>query len=155
MAFHGHNSPLSNFFRCNITGKNGKVYTSAEQLYSSIMAQENGDLGALMLMEKENNPYSIKAIARKIRVTPEWKTKARATLKEVARMKFTQNPSLMAKLHSYGKAHFYEATFDPVYGCGGHIESAHVITAQGLIGFENVMGQILEEVRSENAPVQP
>ena len=56
VSFQGHNSPFSNLYKCEITGKDGKKYTSAEQYFSSIMAKYHEKHDIMRMIDNTENP---------------------------------------------------------------------------------------------------
>ena len=69
-------------------------------------------------IETEKNPYVIKVLVKKIKLTDEWCRKSSTVLEALMKAKFDQHPTLKNKLLSYPTGNFYEATKDPKYGCG-------------------------------------
>ena len=67
-------------------------------------------------------------------------------------LKFVSHDTLMAKLQSYPKLHFYEATFDPIFGCGMSLFNADRISAASVDETSNRTGRLLEELRNKYRP---
>lgn len=146
-CFQGHNAPLSNFYRCEIKNKMGsKTFTSAEQYYCSVMANYHEQFETQRLIEATENPYAIKAIAKRIRRKPEWYARSERVLADIVRAKFDQNPELKKKLIAYRGAVFRECTKCPYWGAGIFLSQA-TSTQTDISGYKNSMGKILENVR--------
>lgn len=146
-CFQGHNAPLSNFYRCKIRNKMGnKTFSSAEQYYCSVMANYHEQFETQRLIEATENPYAIKAIAKRIRRTPEWYARSEKVLADIVRAKFDQNPELKKKLLAYKGAAFRECTKCPYWGAGIFLSQA-TNTQPDAKGYKNNMGKILENIR--------
>ena len=146
VSFQGHNSPLSNLYKCNVTGKDGKKYTSAEQYYCSIMAKYHEKHDIMRMIDNTENPYTIKNMAKKIWRSPEWCKTNEGVLQDIVHAKFSQNVELKQKLiNSPGNA-FRECTKCPYWGSGRFLDSA----GEGETikqGYKNKMGDILLKVK--------
>ena len=152
-AFQGHTSPLSNFYPIRLEDSQGRKAQSAEQLYAMHMAEECRCSAAVQKqVTREMNPYELKNLTRQIQKTASWKERSTQVLAEVVELKFTSHPSLMAKLQGCKKEHFYEATRDPVFGCGFLLSQAKDITIDKVKPHSNVMGKILSDIRNKYKP---
>ena len=100
-------------------------------------------------IQVEENPYALKAIAKNIRKNAQWNKVKFDVLKEVMELKFVSHATLMAKLRSYPKLHLYEATFDPIFGCGMSLFNADRISAASVDETSNRTGRLLEELRNK------
>ena len=144
MAFQGHNSPASNFHRCNITDSAGRSGTSVDHIYCIRMSQESrADLALQTMIKKQENPYVLKRLSKLIHITEEWKGMCHKVLEEYMGLKLTQNPAIRDKLINYSKRKFYEATRDPVYGAGFVLGQAAEIHANNPNLGPNKTGVIL------------
>ena len=153
IAFQGHLSPLSNMFRCTLEDGKGRNATSAEHMYTIRMAEIcNTTKETQKAIQAEENPYALKAIAKNIRKNAQWNKVKLDVLKEVMELKFVSHDTLMAKLQSYPKLHFYEATFDPIFGCGVSLFNADRISAANVDETSNRTGRLLEELRNKYRP---
>lgn len=147
-AFQGHNSPFSNFYNCPIRSitKKDKTYTSAEQYFGVLMAEDHGLTTLKKQIESTDNPYYIKAITGTIVKSNAWKAKAEELLEKVVMAKFSQNPKLK-KILTDSKGKLIEATKCPIWGCGLFLHE----TEKGNIdnkGYQNKMGKLLCRVRT-------
>ena len=61
-------------------------------------------------------------------------------------------PALMDKLQQTGRKHLYEATRDPIYGCGFTLHQADNITRDKVKQDSNLMGRILGDIRDRYKP---
>lgn len=146
VSFQGHNSPFSNLYKCEITGKDGKRYTSAEQYYCSIMAKYHEKHDIMRMIDNTENPYTIKAMAKKIWRTQEWCKINEKVLEDIVRAKFTQNESLNEKLINAPGSAFRECTKCPYWGSGRYLDNA----SEGETvkqGYRNKMGNILQKIK--------
>ena len=146
ISFQGHNAPYSNLYHCEIKGKDGKMYNSAEQYYCSVMAKYHNKMDTMRLIEATNNPYTIKAIAKKIWRSPEWVKTNEKVMEDIIMAKFTQNEDLKTKLLNAPGKVFRECTRCPYWGTGLFLQNAEAgeIVKQG---YKNKMGEILQKVR--------
>lgn len=145
-SFQGHNAPYSNFYKCNIKGKDGKNYLSAEQYYCSIMAKFHNEMDIMRQIDNTSNPYTIKAIAKKIWRSPEWCKDNERVLEDIVRAKFTQNKDLKEKLMSTSTSVFRECTRCPYWGSGRFLKDAEAGENE-IPGYKNKMGIILQKVK--------
>ena len=153
VAFQGHNNPLSNMYACKLKDNQGREANSVEQLYAMRMVEVCGaDLRTQKMIKTETNPYTIKSLTRKLHKSQAWMRIRNDVLKEVVELKFLSHPSLMNKLLSLQKEYFYEATLDPVYGCGYMLAQANHVTANKVKESVNVMGKILQQIRDFHKP---
>ena len=77
--------------------------------------------GAAMILRSIrliDDPFRIKALARKIVATKEWEEQRNQILYEIVKAKFLQNPEYTEALLATKKLEIYEATRDLHYGCG-------------------------------------
>ena len=100
-------------------------------------------------IKAETNPCNFKAIARNFRKSNEWNNQSTRILKDIIELKFTSQPSLLSKLLGYEKTNFYEATLDPVFGCGYLLLDANQITCDKVSDSSNLMGKIIKEIRDK------
>lgn len=148
-AFQGHNAPMSNFYPSKIKNVDGtKTYCSAEQYYTAVMAKHHGLKDVADQVEKTENPYHVKAIARSIVRSGEWNAKCDSVLADIVKRKFDQNPELKLKLMSYPGASLIECTKCPKWGSGYYLEESHK-GETALPGHKNRMGAILVKLRAE------
>lgn len=148
-AFQGHNAPMSNFHPAPIRNiDDTKTYVSAEQYYTALMAKHHGLKDLQEQIEKSENPYHVKAMARSITRDAEWNAKCDAVLAGIVRRKFDQNQNLKDKLMAYKGDRFIECTKCPKWGSGYFLEDAHK-GETNLQGYKNRMGAILKNLREE------
>ena len=140
VAFSGHNSPLSNLYKCALKDNRGRSASSVEQMYTLRMAEICGASLAIQdEIKAETNPYNFKAIACKFRKSNEWNNQSTQILKDIIELKFTSQPSLL----------FYEATLDPVFGCGYLLRDANQITCDKVSDSSNLMGKVIKGIRDK------
>lgn len=149
VAFQGHNSPLSNFYACEIKGDDAKetVYNSVEQYYTATMALKHDMPNLHKQIMKTSNPFHLKAMGNQIQKSDIWKKECVKTLETMVTAKFTQNKELREFLLQQ-KGKLVEATLCPFWGCGLYLEksdNAH----KGINGYANNMGRLLERVRDK------
>lgn len=146
-AFQGHNAPFSNFYKCKIDSmtNNGKSYSSAEQYFAILMAEDHGLTAIRKQIENTSNPYHIKAITNSIVKSNTWKDKAEGLLEKIVKTKFEQNPEIRELLLS-SKGLLIEATKCPVWGCGLFLHETKAGN-KPLNGYQNKMGKLLVRVR--------
>ena len=113
------------------------------------MVEECGADLALQTQIKgdEQNPYNVKEMAKRIRKNEKWNKSSKDILAEIVELKFVSQPSLMANLQGYPKGKFYEATKDPVFGCGYTLAQAGQIKDDKIDTNANQMGRILNQIR--------
>lgn len=150
-AFQGHNAPLSNFYPCNIKGKNedDELYSSVEQYYCILMARDHGNLNLAKLMKHTSNPFHLKAMSGQVIKSKRWMDKAEQVLEDIVLAKFTQNPDLRPDLLGC-KGIFAECTKCPTWGCGRYMQDAH-LAQNPLPTHKNIMGKILKKVQQKIA----
>ena len=130
-----------------------RFWTRSDALSSTPQRTEHTELWRTQKMIKtETNPYTIKSLTRKLHKSQAWMRIRNDVLKEVVELKFLSHPSLMNKLLSLQKEYFYEATLDPVYGCGYMLAQANHVTADKVKESANVMGNILQQIRDFHKP---
>ena len=86
-----------------------------------------------------------------IKKNDNWRRNAENVLEELVELKFRSHPDLMQKLQVC-KGEIYEATRDPVFGCGRGLSEAHALTADKVKVRSNRMGEILKRVRDNCEP---
>ena len=147
MAFQGHNSPPSNFYRCDITDKDGRSGTSVDHIYYIRMADEcNADRALRTKIKQQENPYLLKRLGKQIQRTPDWNKKSDRILAEYMELKLHQNPNIRDKLANYPKRRFYEATRDRTYGTGLTLSQASEIHGNNKDLGDNKAGKILTKI---------
>jgi ribA/ribD-fused uncharacterized protein len=146
-CFQGHNAPLSNFYKCDIRNKMGnKTFSSAEQYYCSVMANFHDEYDLQRLIEATDNPYAIKAIAKRIWRKPEWHKQCQQILRDIVKAKFDQNPTLKEKLLSYKGDQFKECTMCPTWGAGVYLDKASEAKEEKP-SHHNRMGKLVKSIR--------
>ena len=147
MAFQGHNSPPSNFYKCDITDKDGRSGSSVDHIYYIRMADEcNADKALRVKIKQQQNPYLLKRLGKQIQRTPEWNKKCDGILVEYMELKLNQNPSIRDKLLKYPKHRFYEATRDRTYGTGLVLAQADEMHRRNKDLGDNKAGKILTRI---------
>ena len=146
IAFQGKHAYLSNLYDCRIQSE-GRNYSNVEQLYQATCADICGDPDLATQIRHSVDAYQAKQLAKKIKKTKEWEEKKIKIMEQAIKLKFDQNDNIREKLMStQGK--LYEATTDPVFGCGltlaqkGRIRSVN-------INAGNHLGVILEAYRHQ------
>lgn len=147
VAFQGQNSPLSNFYACNIKGDDDDetVYNSVEQYYTATMALKHNHPNLHAQIMKTTNPFYLKAMGNQINKSEIWRKDSIKTLESMVLAKFKQNPELRKFLLAQ-KGKLVEATMCPFWGCGLYLEKSEN-AYKGVNGYANNMGKLLERVR--------
>ena len=87
VVFQGHNNPLSNMYQRKLTDQNGRSANSAEQLFCIRMVEECGaDLALQTQIKPEQNPYNVKAMAKRIRKNDKWNKSSKDILAEIVEL---------------------------------------------------------------------
>ena len=152
MAFQGHCSPFSNMYPVEIADKDGKKASSNEHMFAKKMVEVcHADLDLAKQIDETTNPYTLKNLMKQIKANETWNNNKDKYLEDINIIKYNSHPSLIAKLQSV-KGNFYEATFDPKYGCGYGLSQSRDITQNNVKPACNVMGKILDKVKVDHGP---
>ena len=149
IAFAGRFSSFSNLSPAPIE-IDGVLYASTEHFYqyNKCLASGNHTAAAEVLLSKE--PESAMTAGAAVKATKEWtQTEGKRIMKRAAKIKFTPQ-HMQQKLRSTGDRHIAEATRNTLWGVGVPFTSdcLNMDTYKG----ENIMGQILMELRAELPP---
>ena len=149
MAFQGHCSPFSNLYTAEITDKDGrKKASSNEHMFAQKMSEVcQADLDLTKQIQETMNLYMLKNLMKRIKMNDTWNNNKDTYLEDINILKFNTHPSLMAKLRNV-KGNFYEATFDPEYGCGFGLSQTKEIIQANIKQGSNVMGKILDKIQA-------
>lgn len=150
-SVNGSYGYFSNWFRCNITDKNGIKYTSTEQYFMYQKAILFNDLEVAEKILKESNQAKIKALGREVKnfVSSVWDDNKYRIMVDANRYKFSQSPDLKDLLLATRDSELVEASpYDKIWGIGlspSDIKALDKISWRG----QNLLGKALMEVRSE------
>ena len=132
-----------------ITDKQGNKASSNEHMFAKKMAEVcQADLDLTMQISETTNPYTLKNLMKRLKTNETWNKNKDEYLEDINRIKYSSHPSLMAKLTNV-KGNFYEATFDPKYGCGYGLSQSKDIIQTNIKPDCNVMGKILDKIKAE------
>jgi ribA/ribD-fused uncharacterized protein len=148
IAFFGGQSPLSNFFKCDINIQESS-YSSVEQYfqYQKCILAENMD--AARRVREAKSPAVCKRIGDSIHVdVDEWQARAPEVMREGMRAKFTQNARAKAFLLKTGDCILAEACKDLTWGTGLKLDNKANAQKENWLG-KNVTGHVLMTVRQE------
>ena len=141
---------LSNLYEAPIQIE-GIKFPTVEHYFQWSKAKMFGDAASQEKILKTASPKSVKAIGKK--VTPfkpeEWDEKKDSVMRVAVKAKFAQHPDLLTKLRETGNRPLAEA--DPrskYWGIGTSADTSKAKDPSRWPG-KNVLGKILEEVRSE------
>jgi len=147
-AFFSKSSPLSNFYKCNIS-IDGHSYSSVEQYLQHERAIHGGkpDVAAEILVTSD--PAKCKSLGKKVIVNEEeWLPIAMEAVKKACRIKFTSDPTANMYLKNTADTTLAEAGPDREWGVGLHLSNTKVHNKNEWTG-RNRLGAILEAVRNE------
>ncbi len=149
-AFFGALSPLSNFHKAPFKDKHHMKYEHTEQYlqYHKALVFKDEVLAAKILAAK--NPADCKFLGKKVKSFDPtvWESKCRNIMKEGLTYKFTQNRHCLTALKATGETTLAEASrFDRYWGIGMAVTDKDV--GNSTLWGENMMGELLEEVRDE------
>ena len=119
IGFYSRFSPLSNFHSCSFVYDN-TTYSSSEQAYQAQKALSSGRNDISRKIMTVDDCYTIKKVgdALKLPQGSKWYTIRDNIMKDILVAKFSQNESLLSKLHATGNCDLLEATRDPYWGAG-------------------------------------
>ena len=106
-----------------------------------------GAVAILSCVRSIDDPFRLKALARKIVATKEWNEQSDQILYEIVKAKFLQNRKYAEALIATKDLDIYEGTRDLHYGCGLPLSQAFQIDKKSP--GKNVGGEILMQVREE------
>lgn len=149
--FFRRGSPLSNFYPCRLTDPtDGLNYSCSEQYYQAAKADCFQDHEAYKYIMKSNNPAHMKVRAERIKNVDkaEWARIKRGILRRAVLLKFSQNPRLRRALYRTRGTIVEASPGDSYWGVGRSLWDPRASEPKSWRG-ENVMGQILMEVREQ------
>ena len=120
-------------------------------MYAQKMAEVcHADLDLTKQIKETTNPYTIKNLIKRVKTNETWNNNKDQYLEDINMLKYNAHPSLMAKLQNV-KGNFYEATFDPKYGCGYGLSQSRDITQTNIKPDCNSMGKILDKIKASQS----
>jgi ribA/ribD-fused uncharacterized protein len=148
--FASKHSPLSNFYSQSQIKIDHQFYCSTEQYYQSQKAMFFDDDTTAAKIMTETDPYKISALGKRISKfdSAKWEPKIREVLLKANREKFAQDWGANHVLKSTGDLPIGEATKDPTFGIGLHINDPLALEKSKWSG-NNLFGEILEQIRGE------
>ena len=119
LAFFGMHSPFSNFHFSPMK-INGKRYTCVEQYFQAEKAACFDDDETHYKIVNTSNPFEIKKFGYHVKnfIQQQWDQRAEEIMFNGVLNKFCANEKLTAALASTGSKAIFEASRDPVWGCG-------------------------------------
>ena len=157
MLFFNKDSAFSNFYPCTIIAFDGERFNCAEQYYQAQKCKFAGDYHTLQFVKQATNGREAKAATKHLRrqLTSEWDYTKANVLYDIVFLKFTQNADLSQRLINTDDCFMVEANPSDLYfGSGLAIEDSRNNDPTFYRG-QNVMGQILEQVRDRLRPPLP
>ena len=155
LAFFGIQSPFSNFHPSSFR-VDGIEYCCNEQHLFYKKATMFNDMKTANQIMATKDPYKIKHISKRIKNADEtkWKQEGPAVMKQGLVAKFKQNPHLKHRLLATGQKRLIEGSkTDKFWGVGlSHKDPNALKEDKWPVGATNVLGKLLEEVRTEIAP---
>lgn len=152
VTFFGAGNPLSNWHFSEFSVK-GIVFINNEQFMMYCKARLFCDEAIAEEILKAVSPAEHKRLGRRVRgfVEAQWREKRRPFVLAGCRAKFRQNPGLSDYLLNTGDNILVEASpYDRIWGVGLAATDPRIRNRKTWLG-ENLLGQILEQVRSEIA----
>ena len=149
--FASQHSPLSNFYSEAEIRIDLQTYCSTEQFYQSEKASFFNDDITHNKILAENDPYKISDLGKRIKNYDEslWKPHVRQTLLKANRAKYEQVPIARSLLLSTNDLPLGEATKNPVFGIGLHVNDPKALNIDNWSSDGNLFGEILAQIRSE------
>jgi ribA/ribD-fused uncharacterized protein len=149
LGFFTEFTPLSNFFRCNLT-VDGILFNCVEQAYSYFMCIRFGDTMTANEILASKVPLEQKRLTRKIKGFDEavWQQEQDDVMRAALFAKFSQNENLKDYLLKTEGKRLAEASKNKYWGIGfplGHDNVPRDDTWQG----RNKLGELLESVREQ------
>ena len=157
LLFFNKDTPFSNFYPCTIIADDGERFNCAEQFYQAHKAKFLGDYVTLQHIKAARDGRQAKVAAKPLRlvITPEWDNIKGDILHDVVLSKFSQNAHLAQRLIATGACFMVEANpHDAYFGSGLSIDDPKHKDPT-LYRGQNVMGQILEQIRDRLRPSLP
>lgn len=155
-AFFSKFSPLSNFYHVKVTDEDGTEYISNEQFYQHRKAlYHSDDLQATAIMRcKSSHAAYLEGKKVKGQHTSDWHKKemAKKQMLKCCMRKFSapENSHLKEFLLKTGDTDIVEASpTDKYWGVGIKITDPAIFDKAQWTGSRNIMGEILENVRSQ------
>lgn len=150
IVFFTKHSPLSNHHHAPFN-LNGREYACVEQYLAVSKAKlaQDPDLGKRAM--ESNDPADHKVILNKLRskVQEQWAVQAPEIILPAIRAKFSQNEHLSNFLIETHPLAIGEASKDPIWGVGLHLEHENVLDINCWERHGNLLGNTLAQVRAE------
>lgn len=153
LAFCSEWAFLSNLYPAPFV-YNDKMFSSVEQCYQMEKALFHNEYAKANKIICTDDPHKCKKHGRGVPDSPEWIGTREGVMKEIVLQKFVQNEELQRELIDTGNAALFEAvTGSSVWSINSSIyaKATYEETATG----PNVMGKILQDIRSKLAPPAP
>ena len=152
MAFggiHSDHQPFSNWYPSEFQYK-GHTFKSIEQAYQWEKATRANDVRVAKKLLYTTNPRVAKSLGRSIKglTAVNWDEDKKNVMKELVRIKFSDNPELLKELIDTKDLILVEAGIDPFYGVGLSITNGDILDPTKWKG-QNQLGQILCGIRAE------
>ena len=152
MAFGGINSdhqPFSNWYPSEFQCK-GHTFKSIEQAYQWEKATRANDVRVAKKLLYTTNPRVAKSLGRGVKglTAANWDKDKKDVMKELVRIKFSDNPELLKELIDTKDLILVEAGIDPLYGVGLSITNGDILDPTKWKG-QNQLSQILCGIRAE------
>ena len=148
IAFFGGHSPLSNFYKANIS-IDDKTFSSVEQYfqYQKCVFAEHLENASKIL--KTHSPVQCKQIGDSVALDDNlWLPQAKEIMKVGMKAKFTQSVRAKAFLLNTGESTLAEAGPNKIYGTGLKLSDINNSSKEKWNGT-NVTGNVLMTVRNE------
>jgi ribA/ribD-fused uncharacterized protein len=148
--FYGRDSMFSQFYPCRFVDKD-LSFTCAEQYMHYTKAELFGDKQCSGAIINTKSPIQHKRLGRKVRHFSEtvWYRQCKSIVKKGTLLKFKQNRALKQHLLDTHPKQLVEASpFDMKWGIGLPLSHPNIHDPSQWRG-ENMLGQILTEVREE------
>lgn len=142
MYFRGEFQFLSNFFRCDIIGKDGRVWPSAEHVYQAMKFED-------IERQEKVRLHPARGLKRFIRtlgpIRQDWNDIRVDVMRLILQKKFEQHPELMAKLRGVSdeirEDNYWHDNFWGDCMCTDRIHC--------MPHGQNMLGQLLMEIRDQ------
>jgi ribA/ribD-fused uncharacterized protein len=149
VVFASKHVVLSNLYPCPITIE-GQVYNSTEQYIQCAKARLFNDNASFTNILKETDTFKQMMLGKKITHFKKdiWRARVRDIMMRANNAKYLQNQQARETLMATGDRQLGEATIDPYFGIGQRLASK-TVNNKVIWAGKNVMGSVLEEVRSK------
>ena len=148
-CIHSSYQPLSNWYSCEVNYK-GHTFNSVEQGYQWSKATFANDVTAARNLLYTTDPREAKDLGMNVQGLQyaDWNSEKDTIMRELVKIKFTDNIDLKNKLLGTGDLKLAEAGLDTHFAIGLSLPSVDIFDSDKWKG-QNLLGKILCEVRAQ------